>query len=147
MVNFNSICYLIAVQFDNFGHSLDRSDWRRTTLCVQVQGIATTIMKEHKLKQIVCQLRDVAETGLKEAINKYNATSEDAPVNHVLNDIQSNLKCCGSTNASDWEHSFPNHALPWSCCPSESKDCAIDNKSHYTKGIFSLELKLSMLTL
>ncbi|XP_033751128.1 tetraspanin-36-like [Pecten maximus] len=55
--------------------------------------------------------------GLNQAINKYNGTKSD----HQMEYLQTELKCCGVNNASDWEKaevwsiSHPGK-VPFSCC-------------------------------
>jgi len=66
------------------------------------------------------KLRATAEDGIKKVIEtKYNATDPKLPVNVILDDIQTNLKCCGAINASDWkknEFFGKNNSYPHSCC-------------------------------
>ncbi|XP_071083969.1 tetraspanin-3-like [Haliotis cracherodii] len=60
-------------------------------------------------------VRDVLDTGLKDAVNHYNETAEKNQIDY----IQKELKCCGVHNASDWATSpgWGNTTMvPRSCC-------------------------------
>jgi len=62
------------------------------------------------------KLRNYTEDGFLAAIVKYNNT--DLAVDRVIDDIQSNLLCCGANNASDWDQNpnFKGESYPPSCC-------------------------------
>jgi CD63 antigen len=62
------------------------------------------------------KLRTLTENGIVAAIEKYNGT--DAALDKVLDDMQSNLYCCGANNYSDWDRNsiYKGDHYPNSCC-------------------------------
>jgi len=70
-------------------------------------------------------LEKVTEDGIKSAIKQYKHHENDTeknPINDVLDDIQSHLKCCGATEPADWQlNDYFNRTggYPYSCCPQQ----------------------------
>ncbi|KAI4897337.1 hypothetical protein NFI96_015486 [Prochilodus magdalenae] len=66
------------------------------------------------------KLTDVVDTGLRDMIKQYNNTE----VKKGLDKIQTELKCCGAANSTDWENYQPDHvSVPDSCCKNISTNC------------------------
>lgn len=85
-------------------------------------------------------LRAVAEKGIKDMIVKYEPQNNDTAANRILDDIQSNLECCGAQNSMDWkQNSFFNQTddFPYSCChqkEEKNENCKISDKDFHKKG-------------
>ncbi|KAK7116190.1 tetraspanin-3-like [Littorina saxatilis] len=95
------------------------------------------------------QVKEVVSEGLKKAIDNYN----DTVMQEQMDFVQTELKCCGISNASDWNDSpawRANHTdsvVPMSCCFDLSVNtttCAIGSKNMYKEGCLdSLEHKFT----
>ncbi|XP_076344514.1 CD63 antigen-like [Tachypleus tridentatus] len=50
-------------------------------------------------------------------------------------EIQTDLKCCGAVNASDWDNiEYSSGTLPSSCCHDAKSSCKISDKNRYEQG-------------
>lgn len=89
------------------------------------------------------ELHKTVNDGLNSAVNKYdvNATVEKEQIDY----LQSELKCCGVINASDWlnaalwkKHFNTTVQVPDSCCHVNTKTCnhtiSRNNTDIYTQG-------------
>ncbi|XP_076368642.1 CD63 antigen-like [Tachypleus tridentatus] len=77
------------------------------------------------------EVETVIRHNMKNAMKNYNTSDHDI-VTRTWDDMQSNLKCCGANNASEWKE-YLGDKLPYSCCPGKDiqKEC---KKDHYKKG-------------
>ncbi len=74
-------------------------------------------------------------------IEKYDPKNSTEPINKILDDIQSNLHCCGALRPSDWnlnKYFNGTNAYPYSCCPQQVNYTFIctDVTKVYSEGIF-----------
>ncbi|XP_013773356.1 CD63 antigen-like [Limulus polyphemus] len=75
--------------------------------------------------------RKDVEKAIKEGMQddlKKNATEND------WDKIQTELKCCGAVNASDWSHQYPDGNLPPSCCDAKAENCTISDDNWHKQG-------------
>lgn len=94
------------------------------------------------------------ESGIEEAIRKYNQTDKDSAISLMVDDIQSHFKCCGANGPADWKNNthFENDSLPNSCCKKDDYNgsepvCTSKANSSYKDGcvnIITEELKSSV---
>ncbi|XP_013782440.1 CD63 antigen-like [Limulus polyphemus] len=80
------------------------------------------------------EVETVLRKNMKNAMMNYNESNHDI-VTKTWDDMQSNLKCCGANNASEWKKYMGEVNLPYSCCPGKdpTKPCQITD-DHFTKG-------------
>lgn len=97
-------------------------------------GIAAYVYKN--------KIHDLLDENMKQEVHDYNGTSKD----REWDDMQKNLKCCGSSSPLDWHTSnntlFQNGTFPDSCCMDVHPGfCLNDTTSPvYEKGcLFALE--------
>ena len=96
------------------------------------------------------------ETGIEEAIRKYNETDKDSAISLMIDDIQTHFNCCGADGPADWKK-FNTHynqtsdQLPKSCCykdvSNETNVCTMESHRIFKDGcvnIISEELKSSV---
>jgi len=87
------------------------------------------------------KIRDEAHHGLIAAIDQYNITEtpDHRPLSQLLDDIQSNLHCCGANDFNDWKRNETTVTqLPESCCPkngtTKTDKCGPHSENVYKKG-------------
>ncbi|XP_069739197.1 CD63 antigen [Phaenicophaeus curvirostris] len=69
------------------------------------------------------KVRSVLEKGLQDAMQEYG---EDKPLTEAVDELQSEFKCCGANNYTDWEtieRFRANDTVPRSCCRVTSATC------------------------
>jgi len=71
-------------------------------------------------------LKELATKGMEDSISHYNWNNTDDPMSKVVDDLQSNMKCCGALSFKDWDESkknatipIPPNSYPASCCPKD----------------------------
>ncbi|XP_076350702.1 CD63 antigen-like isoform X1 [Tachypleus tridentatus] len=79
------------------------------------------------------KIEDVIRDKMRKGMMNYNKTGYEG-VTKAWDDVQSNLKCCGANNATEWRKYYDTK-LPYSCCPDgdPSKLCLVIEK-HYQTG-------------
>ena len=100
------------------------------------------------------QLHNEMQKGINEAIVKYNQTDKDSAIVRVIDDIQQNFHCCGSSSPSDWKNNTEYSdgiKLPLTCCnkdmPNGTDTCSINTNHHFREvfvDIITEELKSSI---
>lgn len=75
-------------------------------------GIAGYVLRD--------RARDFLSNKLNGSMYEYNSNTE------MWYTLQTSMKCCGNNNYTDWEHVFPNHSLPLSCCPQSHVAVGVD---------------------
>lgn len=75
------------------------------------------------------------ESGLDEAIRKYN-DSDDSAINKMIDDIQTRFACCGADNPKDWKNNtnYTDGSLPKSCCEKDHGVRCSMSGPHFVSG-------------
>lgn len=88
------------------------------------------------------QLESALESGMVQTMPQYTT---DEQVRNLWNDVQTNFKCCGVINASDWQTKgkYKANSVPDSCCVTQSANCGVNALLNpkgviYTNGCVSL---------
>ncbi|KAL1020713.1 hypothetical protein UPYG_G00003690 [Umbra pygmaea] len=70
------------------------------------------------------QLKVIVNDSLNEMVVKYNGTAE---IKKILDDLQTELKCCGVNGSSDWKGHYGGgqNDVPDSCCISVQPSCGV----------------------
>ncbi len=73
------------------------------------------------------QVHDAVIDNMQRGMDNYDVDAKHAGVTDTWNVVQSDFKCCGVNNFTDWKVTnfsvSHDDSVPDSCCVHESKDC------------------------
>lgn len=77
------------------------------------------------------ELENISQKGLNETLEKYGGSGDEG-LTKTIDDLQTNLKCCGVNDASDWLK-IGKKEIPMSCC-EEKREYQCDPTRAFHKG-------------